>query len=862
MSNSPVLAEVSSDLSQSDLSVQLLGKVFGSGWDRLAETLAGGASDGAMGTLIYSLLAVLNAVCAIVVAWLCILTTLSAALGAAQDGSGIGGRRFSSAWIPLRLSFAMGAVTPVFNGLNAMQVLVLSCLGASVGIADSMWSTGLGYIADGAPVAAVGSPSTAAGALRVLPVLVEHGCLRAYLETVEGCEFEQESRAQTAGWNGADYEIRFELPAPKFCRNPADGSMRRTVPTDFGDFGTVTVATPSKEASEALASAIAGPVYTAVRRSLHEAMGSGAEPGHFTLGPAPALGMRGLCELYQSAVAQALSRAALQADSVRAASLASFRDYASAQGWMAAGSWYWTLAKAGTDSVAAQQDSTSASPPQARTLAGLMNPAFASVLARASELASEARALALREPAPPNPVTSETSAKALSAATDKGEQSAAQQIGRFFSGAWQAVAEFKLSEAAAGKAALRLVAGNDIVVSTARAARRLMNVCETALVAYLGMRAGTITASSFLDGIPFVGGAVKTADSLLAFTGTIALCIAGPLWLVSWFYAYALPMIPMIAWFTAIVGWLVLALEAVVACPVWLVGHCMPEGEGFAGASARAGYALFLSVLLRPLLLVLAMFLCLIVLSVSGSLVGALLVPFFDAQTGVFEVEGGFGATAAISSVVLVGAVVGIATWRLFSLVTQMPDRIIRWAGPLLAHLGDDGAGQSVQHASRSMESAAGALVQPHAGRAGLASAGRMAGAALAGLGSGDLSGKISAASSAGAARLETLAGATSEHAAGTRADGLAGGLSHAESGVAPERSMAAGLADAGPHGSLEDSLALGEAAQHAEDSTEDGAEYGAEAGWDWGAEDGNAGIEGIGVRTGQNSPPDGPAQG
>ena len=115
MSNSPVLAEVSSDLSQSDLSVQLLGKVFGSGWDRLAETLAGGASDGAMGTLIYSLLAVLNAVCAIVVAWLCILTTLSAALGAAQDGSGIGGRRFSSAWIPLRLSFAMGAVTPVFN---------------------------------------------------------------------------------------------------------------------------------------------------------------------------------------------------------------------------------------------------------------------------------------------------------------------------------------------------------------------------------------------------------------------------------------------------------------------------------------------------------------------------------------------------------------------------------------------------------------------------------------------------------------------------------------------------------------------------------------------------------------------------
>ena len=846
MSNTPELAEVSSDLSQSDLSVQLLGKVFGSGWDRLAETLAGGASDGAMGTLVYSLLAVLNAVCAIVVAWICILTTLSAALGAAQDGTGLGGRRFSSAWIPLRLAFAMGAVTPVFNGLNAMQVLVLSCLGASVGIADSMWTTGLGYLADGAPPAAVGSPSSAAGALRVLPVLVEHGCLRAYLESAEGCEFEQNSRGQTAGWNGADYEISFELPAPAFCRNPADGSMRRTVPTDFGDFGMITVATPSKEASEALAQAISGPVYTAVRERLHQAMGTGASPSTFTLGPAPALGLRGLGELYQSACSTALSRASLQADSVRKASLASFRDYASAQGWMAAGSWYWTLAKAGADSVAAQQDGTTASPPQARTLTALMNPAFASVLARASELASEARTLALTEPVPPNPVTLEASAKAVDPAGDAGGQSAAQHLARFFKGAWQAVSEFKLSEAEAGKGALRLVAGSDIVVSTARAARRLMNVCETAFVAYVGMRAGTITASSFLDGIPFVGGAVKTADSLLSFTGTIALCIAGPLWLVSWFYAYAVPMIPMVAWFTAVIGWLVLALEAVVACPVWLVGHCMPEGEGFAGASARQGYALFLSVLLRPLLLVLAMFLCLIVLSVSGSLVGALLVPFFDAQTGVFEVEGGFGATAAISSVVLVGAVVGIATWRLFSLVTQMPDRIIRWAGPLLAHLGDDGASQSVQHASRSMESAAGALVQPHAGRAGLASSGRMAGASLAGLAHGDQAGQSGAP--AGTSR-EMLAAGASEHAAGSRSGGLADGTLHAEAGAqagSPSAPQVPGADGDAPDGAVVDSLAPGEAAQHAGVAPEDAAED------DWGS--GDDGLEGIGVRFGQDA--------
>ena len=144
-------------------------------------------------------------------------------------------------------------------------------------------------------------------------------------------------------------------------------------------------------------------------------------------------------------------------------------------------------------------------------------------------------------------------------------------------------------------------------------------------------------------------------------------------------------MLPFVAWFTAVIGWVVLTLEAVAACPVWLVGHCMPEGDGFAGASARSGYALMLSVLLRPMLLVLAFFLCMIILSVSGYLVSSLLMPFFDAQDEAFRDNAfglsGWGVTAAVSTLVLLGSVVGIGTWKLFTLVTVMPDRIIRWAG-------------------------------------------------------------------------------------------------------------------------------------------------------------------------------------
>lgn len=244
-----------------------------------------------------------------------------------------------------------------------------------------------------------------------------------------------------------------------------------------------------------------------------------------------------------------------------------------------------------------------------------------------------------------------------------------------------------------------------------------MNACENAFVTYLAIREG-------VSRTPFAGNFLtsKALPSFVESAGKIAVCIAAPIWAVCWFYAYMVPMLPFVAWFTAVIGWVVLTLEAVAACPVWLVGHCMPEGDGFAGASARSGYALMLSVLLRPMLLVLAFFLCMIILSVSGYLVSSLLMPFFDAQDAAFRDNAfglsGWGVTAAVSTLVLLGSVVGIGTWKLFTLVTVMPDRIIRWAGQLIAPLGDSGAGETVRLAAGSMQRGA-AVLAPGAAAAG-----------------------------------------------------------------------------------------------------------------------------------------------
>ena len=159
------------DLAPTDLSVQVLTALLGRGWNELS-SLSQPGSDAVMDNLLFTLFNVLICCCAIVVAWLFILTTLSATLGAAQDGQGIAGRRYSSAWIPLRYSFAMGAITPVFSGLNAMQVLMLSCISLSVQFADTMWQQGLEHISATDSVLSRSQPVVAASAGQVLPVLM------------------------------------------------------------------------------------------------------------------------------------------------------------------------------------------------------------------------------------------------------------------------------------------------------------------------------------------------------------------------------------------------------------------------------------------------------------------------------------------------------------------------------------------------------------------------------------------------------------------------------------------------------------------------------------------------------------------
>jgi conjugal transfer/type IV secretion protein DotA/TraY len=250
----------------------------------------------------------------------------------------------------------------------------------------------------------------------------------------------------------------------------------------------------------------------------------------------------------------------------------------------------------------------------------------------------------------------------------------------------------------------------DAVLAYASVARWIMAGTEYAVITASVAKA-TVRGVKAMGESPLASTlSLGTSASASAFASSLvddiasALSIAaGVLFAPLFFFAFLLPAMPFLFWVAAVVGWVILCVEAVVAAPLWIVGHAIPEGEGFAGAGGRAGYTLFLSVLLRPLLLVLGMFICMIIMASTGWLIAALFNPFVDS----LEKSAFGGILTAASLIMILGLALTIFTYKLFSMMTSLPDRIIRWVGQLLHNLGDEGQGLQSETISSSHTGAA-----------------------------------------------------------------------------------------------------------------------------------------------------------
>jgi len=180
--------------------------------------------------------------------------------------------------------------------------------------------------------------------------------------------------------------------------------------------------------------------------------------------------------------------------------------------------------------------------------------------------------------------------------------------------------------------------------------------------------------------IPLVGDAFKSLGTLLVMIGSL-LVIEGAI------LSYVLPFIPAVVMAMAIVGWLLLVVELMVAAPIFAAAHAFADGEGVTGQRTQHGYAVVLGTLLRPTLLTFGFVFSFLLFAVGGKILGIVFYSGFSA----FAVTG----VGPIQLVTYLGVMLAAAVSMIYfiaKLITHLAEHVPQYLGGRGADLGVDHA--------------------------------------------------------------------------------------------------------------------------------------------------------------------------
>lgn len=199
------------------------------------------------------------------------------------------------------------------------------------------------------------------------------------------------------------------------------------------------------------------------------------------------------------------------------------------------------------------------------------------------------------------------------------------------------------------------------------------------LIAY-GTLTVLMTAFSALALVPGTAGAVGAA--LQVSTSMLDLPVKA-LAATGFACAYILPNLPFIIWLGCIGGWLIQCVIAVLVAPLWAVMHLHPNGDDLVGKGAN-GYMMVLGLLLRPTFLVFGFIATIVMSQVVGEFINKVFFQVFsfnqlDGTLGFFKILGGTILYAIISFAFLK---------KILSLMHVIPDEIMRWIGGGVDQLG------------------------------------------------------------------------------------------------------------------------------------------------------------------------------
>lgn len=137
--------------------------------------------------------------------------------------------------------------------------------------------------------------------------------------------------------------------------------------------------------------------------------------------------------------------------------------------------------------------------------------------------------------------------------------------------------------------------------------------------------------------------------------------------------AFVLPMVPWVMWMAGVTGWIILVIEAMIAVPLWMLAHMTMGGQGLHGR-AIAGWSLLFSVVFRPAMMVVGLFLGYFVFAAMSWLIRMT----FGTAAG-FVLSNGWLVSNLLGMGVLLWIFVSahvVAALMSFRLVAQLPQHL------------------------------------------------------------------------------------------------------------------------------------------------------------------------------------------
>ena len=228
-----------------------------------------------------------------------------------------------------------------------------------------------------------------------------------------------------------------------------------------------------------------------------------------------------------------------------------------------------------------------------------------------------------------------------------------------------------------------LTHGNPLIAFM-NAGQLLLTMAGALLVLWIGLKmvgmfkgVATAGASAVTGG---VGGAFfGTLLQYLAKIASLALSLVLVFLIAGFVLGILLPALPMIAFLSGVLGWLLAVAETLVAAPLWAAAHVSFEGNGWAPQRAQMGYQMIGGLVLRPILLVLGLFLAIALMEGAAWLVGAFFLGYASNYlSGTQSITQALEADGLL--IVLIGLLIYLSHMAV-RIISSLPDQVLKWIG-------------------------------------------------------------------------------------------------------------------------------------------------------------------------------------